>query len=150
MLRSAPPLRRGARLIRGPWPQSESVGPALRCPAEEALHRVRDMWPQSSKPPEPRFALTSLLLRLRPYRSPAQLCEQPLMARYGCSERIGDEHGVEHPTSPILALQVKWIPQKGLPEQRDGASSFSRFSHVQVHDGNVVTCADRVYRLEKL
>ena len=43
MLHSAPPLRRGALLIRGPWPQSESVGPGSAVPAEEALHRVRDM-----------------------------------------------------------------------------------------------------------
>jgi len=32
MLRSAPPLRRGALLIRGPWPQSESVGPGSAVP----------------------------------------------------------------------------------------------------------------------
>src|SRR5438445_711822 len=39
MLRSAPHLRRGALLIRGPS-CAELWVPALRCTAEEALHRV--------------------------------------------------------------------------------------------------------------
>ena len=40
MQRSAPRLRRGALLIRGP--SSLELVPALRSTAEEALHRVRD------------------------------------------------------------------------------------------------------------
>jgi hypothetical protein len=41
MLRSAPRLRRGALLIRGPS-FARGVVPALRRIAKEALHRVRD------------------------------------------------------------------------------------------------------------
>src|SRR6266404_3662145 len=42
MLRSAPRLRRGALLVRGPSCRMETWVPALRRTAEEALHRIRD------------------------------------------------------------------------------------------------------------
>src|SRR5712672_3086671 len=41
MLRSAPHLRRGALLVRGPW--LYEVGPGSAAHRQEALHRVRDM-----------------------------------------------------------------------------------------------------------
>jgi len=40
---SRPLLRRDALLIRGPSDAPKMSVPALRCNAEEALHRVRDM-----------------------------------------------------------------------------------------------------------
>ena len=45
MLRSTARTRRGALLIRGPSVVLEAWVPALRCTAEEALHRVRDKSP---------------------------------------------------------------------------------------------------------
>jgi hypothetical protein len=51
MLRSAPRLRRGALLIRGPWLRNASVGPGS-AEQREALHRVRDTgaYPSKNRP----------------------------------------------------------------------------------------------------
>ena len=51
--RSAPPLWRGALQSRGPG-EGKSWVPALRCTAEEALHRVRDT-NAYTRPPSPPF-----------------------------------------------------------------------------------------------
>jgi hypothetical protein len=51
MLRSAPPLRRGALLIRGPCFLTDQMGPGSAVHREEALHRVRDTASRDFKQP---------------------------------------------------------------------------------------------------